>query len=222
MTWNELIEQYEKENFESYHKLLEFVRKERISGKRIYPEDDKVYRALKLAPFEKVKVVIFGQDPYLYEKQADGLAFSVPSGVRKPPSLKNIFRELKKDLDIDEPKNGDLSGWGKQGVLLLNLILTIEHGKRLSHGWKGWEGLTTFLIRKLAEDKKPKVFMIWGKKFSSLLPDSYFGPHCLVLKCGHPSPQSYLHFMDNHHFSIANNFLVSKGLTPIDWRLRGE
>lgn len=222
MKWQALIEEYENESGKLISGIIEFISKEQKKGKIIYPDRKDIFRAFDLTPFEKVKVIILGQDPYYNPGQADGLAFSVPRGVKKPPSLRNIFKELHKDLKIPEPEHGNLSKWAEQGVLLLNTILTVEKDKPMSHEDIGWQELTTFILKKLAKDGKPKVFLLWGKRYNYILDDSEVHKNSLILKCGHPSPLSYRFYMDNNHFSISNKFLEKHGVTPINWDIDGN
>ena len=176
-----------------------------------------IFNALKLTPYEKVKVVILGQDPYHEKGQAEGLCFSVPKGVKTPPSLVNIFKEIKDDLNIDNT-SPELSCWAKQGVLLLNTSLTVREGQANSHSGKGWEILTDAIIKKLNDRKQPIVFLLWGANARSKAAFITNKNH-LVLSAAHPSPLSaYNGFFGCKHFSKANKFLVKNGIEPIDWR----
>lgn len=197
---------------------LQFVEHERKS-KTIYPAATDVFRAFAACPFEQVKVVILGQDPYHGEGQAHGLSFSVKRGVRPPPSLVNIFKELKSDVGVETPTHGDLTRWAEQGVLLLNTVLTVEHGKAGSHHGKGWELLTDHVIDVLNSRKEHLVFILWGapaqKKASRVDATRH-----LMLKSVHPSPlSSYRGFFGSKPFSQSNAYLQSMGKTPIDWNL---
>jgi uracil-DNA glycosylase len=196
-----------------------FIDAEIAAGKTIFPPQGTWFRALELTPLDKVRVVILGQDPYHGPGQAHGLCFSVPPGVRPPPSLSNIYRELESDLSLPRPRHGFLEHWARQGVLLLNSVLTVEMAKAASHSKKGWEHLTDAIIAQVNDKAEPVVFMLWGayahKKAMSV--DS--GRH-LVLKAAHPSPLSaHNGFLGCKHFSQCNAFLVSNGLPPIDWTL---
>lgn len=202
--------------------LLAHVEGRRCEGAVIYPA--RVLHALELTPREQVRVVIVGQDPYHGPGQAEGLAFSVPCSCRPPPSLRNIFRELKRDLGCPMPEHGHLGGWAHQGVLLLNTSLTVEQGRPGSHARKGWEALTDEIIRVVARDTRPKVFMLWGAHAQAKkgLIEAAGGPH-LILESNHPSPLSATRppvpFIGCGHFGAANRFLVTHGEVPINWAL---
>ena len=203
--------------------LKSFLVAEKASGKRIFPKGSEWFRALDLTPLEAVRVVILGQDPYHGEGQAHGLCFSVQPGVRPPPSLVNIYKELNSDLGIAPPGHGFLEHWAKQGVLLLNSVLTVEMGRAASHQGRGWERFTDAVIACVNARTEPVVFMLWGshaqKKAASVDSLDKGGRH-LVLKAPHPSPLSaYNGFFGSRHFSRANAFLESRGLAPIDWSL---
>ncbi|MCB0329209.1 MAG: uracil-DNA glycosylase [Bdellovibrionales bacterium] len=197
--------------------LLSFVENERASGKTIYPKNDEVFAALALTPFEKVKVVILGQDPYHGPNQAHGLCFSVQPGVPSPPSLENVFKELKNDLGIARPGSGHLEGWARQGVLLLNAVLTVEAGQAGSHANKGWERFTDKIVAELNARREGLVFLLWGsyaQKKGSFIDTSRHA----VLTAPHPSPLSaHRGFLGCGHFSKANAALEDKGLEPIRW-----
>jgi uracil-DNA glycosylase len=213
-TWKEVLQtEFDKPYFEL---LTNFVRKE-YATQTIYPPAKLIFNAFDLCPFDKVKVVIIGQDPYHGYGQAHGLCFSVNDGVPFPPSLINIFKEIEDDLHIPSPQSGNLERWAKQGVLLLNAILTVRAGQAGSHQNKGWEEFTDSVIRILSEKKEGLVFMLWGsyaqKKGLVIDPRK----NC-VLKAVHPSPLSaYRGFMGCKHFSQANNYLKSMGKEPINW-----
>jgi uracil-DNA glycosylase len=198
-------------------KVRAFMEERRLSGAEIFPPQP--LRALTLTPFDEVRVVILGQDPYHGEGQAHGLAFSVPRGTRVPPSLRNIFAELKRDLGCSPPVEGTLEHWARQGVLLLNAIFTVERGMPGSHARKGWEALTSMLLDALAADKRPKVFMLWGA-FAQAWQTNLNEPH-LVLQANHPSPLSAhrppIPFVGCGHFSRANEFLRQHGRGRIEW-----
>lgn len=202
--------------------LRNFLREEKDQKKIIYPRSNQVFSALNLTPFGKVKVVILGQDPYHGKGQAHGLCFSVPKGVKPPPSLLNIYKELQNDLGIPIAKQGCLISWAKQGVLLLNSVLTVENGQAASHQGKGWEQFTDQVIRVLNEQKSSLVFLLWGsyaQKKGAFIDNAR---HC-VLKAPHPSPFSaHQGFLGSRHFSKANEYLEQHGLTPIDWRVLEE
>jgi len=201
--------------------LRAFVAARQAAGATIYPAQ--VLRALELTPRDAVRVVVLGQDPYHGPGQAEGLAFSVPTGQRPPPSLRNVFRELQRDLGLPTPQSGHLAAWARQGVLLLNTTLTVEEARPAAHAGKGWEVLTDALIQCLADDSVPKVFMLWGNHAQSKarLVAAHAG-HC-VLRSNHPSPLSATRgptpFVGNGHFGTANRFLADRGATAIDWRI---
>lgn len=208
-----LAHEFEQEYFE---KLALFVRKE-YTTKRIFPPAKQIFNAFTLTPFQQVKVVILGQDPYHNIGQAHGLAFSVNEGVPPPPSLINIFKELHDDLHIDIPTSGNLTRWAEQGVLLLNASLTVEAHKAGSHQNKGWEVFTDAVIKKLSENRNHIVFLLWGafaqKKATLINQEKH-----LILKAPHPSPLSaHRGFLGCKHFSTTNKYLASTGQTPIVW-----
>jgi uracil-DNA glycosylase len=199
--------------------LKSFLVAEKAGGKRIFPKGSDYFRALDLTPLHQVRVVILGQDPYHGPGQAHGLCFSVQPGVRPPPSLVNIFKELRSDLGIAHPGHGFLEHWARQGVLLLNSVLTVEMGQAASHQGKGWERFTDAVIAQVNALPEPVVFMLWGsyaqRKAAFVDADRH-----LVLKAAHPSPLSaHNGFFGCRHFSKANQFLESRGLPPIDWAL---
>lgn len=213
-----------QEEFEKpYMKKLEsFLAEEIRSGVEIYPPFDLVFNAFCQTPFDKVKVVIMGQDPYHGKGQAHGLSFSVPQGVTSPPSLLNIFKELKEDLKIDLPNHGCLIDWAKEGVLLLNATLTVRGGEPKSHFGRGWETFTDRVVQLLCEKQDPIVFILWGKsaaeKFDHISSNAV---HHLILTAPHPSPFSaYSGFFGCRHFSKTNEFLIKVGKIPIDWAIK--
>ncbi len=185
----------------------------------VYPRGKDIFRAFQLTPFDRVKVVVLGQDPYHGVGQAHGLSFSVPAGVPAPPSLQNIFAELHRDLGLPRPAGGDLSPWAEQGVLLLNATLTVRAEQAASHQGKGWERFTDEAIRCLSAERQGLVFLLWGRhaqQKESLID----GTRHHVLKAPHPSPLSaYRGFIGCGHFRTANELLIKQGLTPIDWSL---
>ena len=216
VSWfNLLAKEFEK----SYMKDLSiFLNSEVKEGKEIYPKGNEMFLSLNLTPYDEVKVVIIGQDPYHGPGQAHGLSFSVPEGVKIPPSLHNIFLELKEDLNISIPQNGFLLNWAQQGVLLLNSILSVERGKPGSHSLKGWEKFTDKIIA-LLNNKEHIVFMLWGNYAAQKGREIDASKH-LVLKSAHPSPlSSHKGFFGNKHFSKCNKFLDTKGIEPIDWQI---
>lgn len=199
--------------------LKQFLVAEKAQGKHVFPRGGEYFRAMDLTPLDEVKVVILGQDPYHGPGQAHGLCFSVQPGVRTPPSLVNIYKELKADLGIEPARHGFLEHWARQGVLLLNSVLTVEMGKAASHQGKGWEKFTDAVIRLVNERPDPVVFMLWGAYAQRKAAFVDASRH-LVLKAAHPSPLSaHNGFLGCRHFSRANAFLTEKGRGAIDWAL---
>ena len=214
-TWNEILAEEMQKDY--YQELQAFVQKRRAEV-RVFPEEKNVFNALELTPFESVKVVILGQDPYHGFGQAHGLSFSVQKGIPLPPSLKNIYKELQEDIGGDLPTEGDLSHWAKQGVLLLNTVLTVEEGNANSHKGKGWERLTNRLIKSLNELKHPVIFILWGKPAQDK-EKLITNPNHVILKAPHPSPLSaYRGFFGSKPFSRVNDILIQQGQTPICWK----
>lgn len=199
--------------------LKQFLQAEKQAGKVIFPRGAEYFRALDLTPLGEVKVVILGQDPYHGEGQAHGLCFSVRPGVRIPPSLVNIYKELETDLGIPPARHGYLEHWARQGVLLLNSVLTVERSLAASHQGQGWEKFTDAVIARVNEQDSPAVFMLWGSYAQRKAAFVDQRKH-LVLRAPHPSPLSaHNGFFGSRHFSRANRFLEEHGITPIDWRL---
>lgn len=199
-------------------RLAAFVKKARSTGAPIYPPEELEFNAFYQTPFDQVKVVIVGQDPYHGPGQAHGLCFSVPKGVPAPPSLQNIFKELESDLQLPIPSHGCLLSWAKQGVLLLNATLTVSGGAPMSHHGQGWEQFTDAVIEKLNERPNPIVFLLWGKSAQEK-GKFLHSPH-KILKAPHPSPFSaHQGFFGCRHFSQTNSFLEQIGKQPIDWKL---
>ncbi|NLD08570.1 MAG: uracil-DNA glycosylase [Xanthomonadaceae bacterium] len=217
--WKSIIQDEAKKPY--YQAMREFVQRERDAGKIIFPKDEWVYNALSVTPFNEVKVVILGQDPYHGEGQAHGLAFSVQKGILPPPSLRNIYQTLKHEYpEFNIPSHGNLMEWAEQGVLLLNTVLTVEKSKAHSHAKIGWETLTDRLISELNEKREQLVFVLWGahaqKKGAKIDRNRH-----LVLTSVHPSPLSaYRGFFECGHFTKTNQYLVEHGLSPIDWSIR--
>ncbi len=212
--WDSVIgEEFEKEY---YLALLEFLKQE-YATRRVYPDMYHIFEALKVTPFSSVKTVILGQDPYHNPGQAHGLSFSIPGGVPKPPSLKNIFKELQNDIGMPPPATGNLLPWAREGVLLLNTTLTVRAGEAFSHVGHGWERFTDAVISSLNLKTTPVVFLLWGAHAQSkqaLIQN----PVHLVLKTAHPSPLSaYRGFFGCRHFSKTNAYLTAHGEEPVDW-----
>ena len=213
--WDEILDS--EFSSEYYSNLRSFLKTE-YSNYTIYPSMYEIFNGLKLTPFKDIKVVILGQDPYHEEGQAMGLAFSVPDGQRKPPSLVNIFKEIEQELDEKMPDTGNLTGWAKQGVLLLNTVLTVREHQANSHKDKGWEKLTDAIIKKISDGKRNVVFMLWGSNARSKAPLIDKSKH-YVLESAHPSPLSaYNGFFGNNHFIKANRYLITHNVLPVDWR----
>jgi uracil-DNA glycosylase len=199
--------------------LGDFLRNEKVAGKVVYPPGPMIFNALNSTPLDQVKVVIIGQDPYHGPGQAHGLCFSVQPGVAVPPSLLNIFKELKRDLNIDIPNHGCLQSWAEQGVLLLNTSLTVEQGNAGAHADEGWRPFTDKVIEVVNQHCEHLVFLLWGAHAQSKA-KLIDGTKHLILKSVHPSPLSaYRGFLGNGHFSRTNTFLQQHGQAPIDWRL---
>lgn len=202
--------------------LKQFLNKEMSENVPIYPPKYLIFNALRLTPFNRVKVVIIGQDPYHGPDQAQGLCFSVPKNIRPPPSLQNIFKELESDLGLPKPKNGSLVSWARQGVLLLNTTLTVRKGEPKSHFGKGWETFTDQIVSLLYFQNTPIVFLLWGKSAIDKFQHQEKPQH-LVLKAPHPSPLSaYTGFFGCHHFSKTNEFLKMHNEAEINWDVTCE
>jgi uracil-DNA glycosylase len=216
-SWKEeLKEEFKQEYFKE---IKEFLKAEKMAGKTIYPAGPNIFNAFNTTPFDEVKVVILGQDPYHNPGQAHGLSFSVPRGTQPPPSLVNIFKEIHEDLDLPIPTHGNLEHWAKQGVLLLNAALTVEAHKPMSHSKIGWHHFTDDVIRIVSERKEHIVFMLWGGFAKGKMELIDKNKH-LILTAAHPSPLSaHNGFFGCKHFGKANKWLESKGLEPIDWSL---
>jgi uracil-DNA glycosylase len=210
---NALTPEFEKDYFKN---VTGFVRGEYLSGRKIYPAPTNIFNAFNLCPLGQVKVVIIGQDPYHEPGQAHGLCFSVPDGIRIPPSLVNIYTEIENDLGHKSTTNGDLTKWAEQGVLLLNSTLTVQAHLAASHAGKGWEQFTDAVIRTLAQ-RSNIVYMLWGS-YAQRKAEFVNPAENLVLKSVHPSPLSaHRGFFGNNHFSKANDYLTAHGQTPIVW-----
>jgi uracil-DNA glycosylase len=217
-SWKKLLDaEFEK----PYMKELEESLEKEYESKTIYPSLENIFSAFNLTPIEKIKVVIIGQDPYHGPNQAHGLCFSVQKGVKIPPSLANIYKELESDLGIKPPAHGNLESWAKEGVLLLNALLTVEEGRPMSHKNLGWDQFTDRVIDLINEHKENVVFLLWGAPAQKKAKSVDEKKHC-VLKTVHPSPlSSYRGYFGCQHFSKCNEFLKSKGVSPIDWKVPG-
>jgi uracil-DNA glycosylase len=211
----ELHSEFEKPYF---GKIKEFIVAEKAKGKTVFPPGPLIFNAFNLTPFQDVKVVILGQDPYHGKGQAHGLSFSVPFGITAPPSLKNIYKELDSDLGLKAPNHGNLEAWTKQGVFLLNAFLTVNEGEPASHKNAGWEVFTNAVIKAISRNREHVVFMLWGKfaQQKEVLIDTQ--KH-LILRAAHPSPLAGGAFFGCKHFSKANKYLESKNIAPINWSL---
>jgi uracil-DNA glycosylase len=201
-----------------FQSLATFLKKEKTAGKIIYPPGSMIFNAFNTTPFDQVKVVVLGQDPYHNPGEAMGLCFSVPKGVRVPPSLKNIYKEMHSDLGTTVPNHGDLTKWAEQGVFLLNAMLTVEKNQPRSHHKIGWQDFTDAVIRTLSHEREHLVFMLWGgfaRKKKVLIDDQKH----LILEAAHPSPLAGGAYFGSRHFSKANQYLTEHGISPIDWQI---
>ncbi|QDE30227.1 uracil-DNA glycosylase [Shewanella polaris] len=216
--WQEFIQQQQNQVY--YQQLQSFITQQRNEGKTIYPPENEVFSAFQLTPLEQVKVVILGQDPYHGPDQAHGLSFSVKTGIKPPPSLVNIYKELQNDIEgFIVPNHGNLTAWAKQGVLLLNTVLTVEQGKAHSHAKAGWQAFTDNVLKRLNQQSTPIIFVCWGNyaiKKGQLITAS----HHHILNGPHPSPLSaYRGFFGCGHFSNINRLLLEDGDKPINWQV---
>lgn len=216
-SWKQALNKEFKKDY--FLQAVQHIKIEKSQGKTIYPPGKYIFNAFNTTPLDKVKVVILGQDPYHGPGQAHGLCFSVQRGVPTPPSLLNIFKELREDIGLEIPQNGDLTHWAEQGVFLLNASLTVRAGEPMSHAQIGWAPFTDTVISTVSEKKKHVVFLLWGKfakeKKSLIDADKH-----LVLMAAHPSPLSaHNGFMGCKHFSTTNQYLIKHGIDPIDWHL---
>ncbi len=210
-----LSEEFAKPYFDN---IVSFLKEEKRKGKHIYPKGQDIFNAFKLTPFDQVKVVILGQDPYHNPGEAMGLCFSVPKGKRVPPSLVNIYKEIKRDLGLDIPSHGDLTSWADQGIFLLNAMLTVEHKNAGSHKSIGWQEFTNAVIQKLSDEKTGLVFLLWGRFAQSKKALINETKH-YVLEAAHPSPLARNAFSGCSHFSKTNSLLEQNGLSPINWQI---
>lgn len=214
--WDALLADEIRKDY--YLRLREFLKQE-YSTRRIYPPMEDIFNALRHTSYSDVRAVILGQDPYHGAGQAHGMCFSVRKGTPPPPSLQNIFKELKSDLGIDPPNHGELTAWADSGVLLLNTVLTVREGQANSHRGMGWEQFTDRIIELLNQRQQPIVFLLWGGNARSKA-RLITNPQHLILQCAHPSPLSaYNGFFGCRHFSKTNEFLVQHGMQPINWKL---
>lgn len=217
--WDEVLKiVFESEGFKKFYRIVE----NEYNTKTIFPPKDYIFNALKLTPYKDVKVVIVGQDPYHGVGEAHGLSFSVQKGIQVPPSLKNIYKELESDLGIPPYNEGDLTYWAKQGVLLLNAVLTVVKDTPASHRKLGWERLTDYIIKTLNNKEEPVVFILWGN-FAKEKKALITNPKHLILTSAHPSPFSASYgFFGSKPFSKTNEFLIKNNITPIDWNLKNN
>jgi uracil-DNA glycosylase len=216
-SWKEVLKNEFKKPY--FKQIVEHLKTEKAQGKTIYPPGPLIFNAFSKTPFDAVKVVILGQDPYHRPKQAMGLSFSVPKGIAIPPSLQNIFKELHDDVGAPIPDNGDLTPWAEQGVLLLNASLTVRAGEPMSHSKIGWHIFTDCVISRISQLKSDVVFLLWGK-FAQEKIELIDAKKHHILKAAHPSPlAAHNGFFGCRHFSKTNNLLMKKGLDPINWAL---
>ncbi|MFD6130835.1 uracil-DNA glycosylase [Streptomyces diastaticus] len=214
-SWREVLGEEPRQPY--FQQLMEFVAEERAGGP-VYPPSDQVFAALEATPFDRVKVLVLGQDPYHGEGQGHGLCFSVRPGVRTPPSLRNIYKELHAELGHPVPDNGYLMPWARQGVLLLNAVLTVRAGEANSHKGKGWEKFTDAVIRAVSDRPDPAVFVLWGNYAQKKLPLIDTERHAVV-KGAHPSPLSAKKFFGSQPFTQIDKAIAEQGHEPIDWRI---
>jgi uracil-DNA glycosylase len=214
-SWKKVLD--EQFNSAYFSELKDFLLNEKETH-LVYPPGNQIFTALNRTPYDKIKVVIIGQDPYHGPGQANGLCFSVSPGIRKPPSLVNVFKELRDDLGIPIPQDGNLESWADQGVLLLNATLTVRAGMAGSHQKKGWEKFTDSIIKTISDNKKGIVFLLWGN-FAQTKADLIDSDKHFILKAAHPSPLARGAFFGCKHFSKTNKILEHQGILPIDWRI---
>src|SRR5690554_2782777 len=219
LSWTDVLGAEKQQPY--FQQLLQRVAHERAQGKIIYPPQEQVFAAFRATPLQQLRVVILGQDPYHGPGQAHGLCFSVPAGVRSPPSLVNIYKELREDLGVEVPPHGNLERWARQGVLLLNTCLTVEAGQAGSHAGKGWEAITDAAVAAVAARDEPSVFILWGSQARNKamkVPELAQNQRHLILTSPHPSPLSaHRGFFGSKPFSKANAFLEAQGRGRIDW-----
>ncbi|WP_212005795.1 uracil-DNA glycosylase [Chitinophaga sp. HK235] len=216
-SWKEILK--DEFNKTYFAEIVMHLKHEKALGKTLYPAGNNIFNAFEKTPFSNVKVVILGQDPYHGPGQAHGLSFSVPDGIKPPPSLVNIYKEMKTDLGLEIPQSGNLTKWAEHGVLLLNAFLTVRAGEPASHSKIGWENFTDAVIRKISDQKRDVVFLLWGRfaQDKQILIDA---TKHHILKAAHPSPFSAANgFFGCKHFSKTNELLLKAGIEPVDWRL---
>ncbi len=217
--WKEFLkDEFQQDYFIS---LVNRIKSERSAGKLIYPPGPLIFNAFDSTPIDKIKAVILGQDPYHGPGEAMGLCFSVPFGIPVPPSLQNIYKELNREFGFPIPNHGDLSKWAREGVLLLNASLTVEHKSPNSHKNIGWHTFTDHVIQKLSENKEHLVFMLWGN-FAKSKKELIHSQKHLILESAHPSPLAGGKFQGNQHFLKANEYLISHNITAIDWQIQSQ
>lgn len=215
--WDEVLKEEKEKDY--FKKLIQFVEEE-YKEKTIYPKKTEIFKAFRNTSYKDTKVVILGQDPYHRENQAEGLSFSVKEGIQQPPSLKNIFKELKSDLGYEPPQSGSLVPWTREGVLLLNTVLTVVKHQPASHKDIGWETFTDNVISKINEKKTPVVFILWGS-FARSKKELITNPIHYIIESSHPSPYSAKQgFFGSKPFSKTNDFLIKNGLSPIHWEIK--
>lgn len=215
-SWEKILQDEMEKPY--FRKLMEELDKAYEQGK-VYPEKHEIFQAFRLTPYDRVKVVLLGQDPYHGKGQAEGLAFSVKKGVKIPPSLRNIFKELEEDLKIEKPDHGSLVSWAKEGVLLLNTVLTVEEGKANAHAGMGWKIFTDRVIRNLGQREDPLVFILWGNQAKEK--EKFIAEHHRIISSVHPSPLSARRgFFGSKPFSKTNDFLQEMGTSPVNWKIK--
>lgn len=215
-SWEKILQDEMEKPY--FRKLMEELDKAYEQGK-VYPQKHEIFQAFRLTPYDRVKVVLLGQDPYHGKGQAEGLAFSVKKGVKIPPSLRNIFKELEEDLRIEKPDHGSLVSWAEEGVLLLNTVLTVEEGKANAHAGMGWKTFTDRVIRKLGQREDPLVFILWGNQAKEK--EKFIAEHHRIISSVHPSPLSARRgFFGSKPFSKTNDFLQEMGTSPVNWKIR--
>lgn len=215
-SWEKILQDEMEKPY--FRKLMEELDKAYEQGK-VYPEKQEIFQAFRLTPYDRVKVVLLGQDPYHGKGQAEGLAFSVKKGVKIPPSLRNIFKELEEDLKIEKPDHGSLVSWAKEGVLLLNTVLTVEEGKANAHAGMGWKIFTDRVIRSLGQREDSLVFILWGNQAKEK--EKFIAEHHRIISSVHPSPLSARRgFFGSKPFSKTNDFLQEMGTSPVNWKIK--